>query len=121
VITLFAPIHLRGVAATTTDSIHGALTTVAGILVLIAIAFAAGAFGKPFLIYSIATIVVLPVCGALAFRYAPRLETDLPTPWMGAWERINIYAYLLWAVVLAVGLLRTQDKPSSPSPHSRAA
>jgi hypothetical protein len=30
----------------------------------------------------------------------------LPTPWMGVWERINIYAYMLWVVVLATALLR---------------
>jgi hypothetical protein len=37
---------------------------------------------------------------------ASRLEANLPTPWMGVWERINIYAYMLWVVVLATALLR---------------
>jgi hypothetical protein len=32
-----------------------------------------------------------------------------PTPWAGVWERITIFGYLLWGVVLAIGLLRTQS------------
>lgn len=120
-ITVFAPIHLRGIEATPSDAIHGILTGVAGVFVLVAMAFAVRALGRPFLIYSIATMVVVPVCGALAFRYASRLEANLPTPWMGAWERISIYAYLLWAVVLAIALLRIQRKPQSTLPLARAA
>lgn len=30
----------------------------------------------------------------------------MPTPWMGVWERINIIAYMIWIVVLAILLLR---------------
>ena len=120
-ITLFAPIHLRGIEATATDSIHGILTGVAGAFVLVAMGFAAGALGKPFLIFTIVTMVAVPVCGTLAFRYASRFETNLPTPWMGAWERISIYAYLLWAAVLAIGLLRAHGKSQSTLPDARAA
>lgn len=28
---------------------------------------------------------------------------------MGVWERINIYGYMLWIVILAVILLRAED------------
>jgi hypothetical protein len=28
---------------------------------------------------------------------------------MGVWERITIFGYLLWGVVLAIGLLRAPD------------
>ena len=44
--------------------------------------------------------------GGLTFLEAPRLEANLPTPWIGLWERINISVFLLWIVVLAVRLLR---------------
>jgi hypothetical protein len=37
----------------------------------------------------------------------PRIAADLPTPWVGVWERINVGAFLLWVVVLATALLRT--------------
>jgi hypothetical protein len=76
------------------------------LLMLLAIGFAATAFGKRFRLYSIGTIVLLLVFGALTGLDASRLEANLPTPWMGVWERINIYAYMLWVVVLATALLR---------------
>lgn len=34
----------------------------------------------------------------------------LDAPRFGFWERINIYAFLLWIVVLAVALLRAQKE-----------
>ena len=31
---------------------------------------------------------------------------NLPTPWIGLWERINIIVFLMWVVVLATVLWR---------------
>jgi hypothetical protein len=31
---------------------------------------------------------------------------NLPTPWIGLWERINISVFLMWVVVLAAVLCR---------------
>ena len=45
--------------------------------------------------------------GGLTFLEAPRLQANLPTPWIGLWERINISVFLLWVVVLAPVLWRT--------------
>jgi hypothetical protein len=52
---------------------------------------------------------MLVVGGVLTGLDQPNLEPNLPTPWMGVWERINIYAYMLWVVVLAIALLRAQN------------
>jgi len=76
---------------------------------LLAIGFGAAAFGKGFRLYSIASLVILVAFGALTFLDAPRIAANLPTPWVGIWERINIGVFLLWVVVLAVALLRVQD------------
>jgi cytochrome bd-type quinol oxidase subunit 2 len=65
------------------------------------------AFGKPFRIYSLATIVVLLAFGVLMFLEAPRLQANQPTPWIGLWERINISVFLLWVAMLSVVLWRT--------------
>jgi hypothetical protein len=108
VVTLFFPIHLRGVEGTLTDTMHGILTGVGVLFMLLAIGFGAAAFGKRFRIYSIATFLMLVVGGVLTGLDQPNLEPNLPTPWMGVWERINIYAYMLWVVVLAIALLRAQ-------------
>jgi hypothetical protein len=48
------------------------------------------------------------VTGGLTGTQASRVEANLPTPWAGVTERINIGGYLLWQVVLAIALLRAQ-------------
>jgi hypothetical protein len=108
----FFPMHMRGAGVTLTDTVHKILTMVTVLLMLTAIGFGAAAFRKWFRFYSIATIVILLVFGALTGLDAPRIEANLPTPWVGVTERIDIGVFLLWVVVLAVALLRTQgDKP----------
>lgn len=107
VATLFAPIHMRGVEGTLSDVMHGVLTFVGVLLCMFpAMAFGAAAFGKKFRIYSVGTMLVFLVCGVLASLDQPRLVANLPTPWMGVWERINIFGYMLWIVVLTIVLLR---------------
>lgn len=112
VATLFAPIHLREALAagegTATDAWHGILTFGGALCYLLAMGFGAMAFGKRFRLYSIATMLILVVFGVLTGLDQPQLEANLPTPWMGLWERIDIFATMLWIAVLAIALLRTQ-------------
>jgi hypothetical protein len=109
----FAPMHLRETLAaggsTWSDTMHLVLGGVTVLLMLLAIGFGAAAFGKRFRVYSIASLVILFAFGALTFWDAPRVGANLPTPWIGVWERINIGVFLLWIVVLAMALLRTGD------------
>ncbi len=112
VATIFAPIHLREALAagegTATDAWHGILTFGGVLCYLLAMGFGAMAFGKRFRLYSIATMLILVVFGVLTGLDQPQLEANLPTPWMGLWERIDIFATMLWIAVLAIALLRTQ-------------
>ena len=39
---------------------------------------------------------------------APRLQANLPTPWIGLWERIDVSVFLLWIAVPATAMLRTR-------------
>jgi hypothetical protein len=109
----FAAMHQREVLAagggTLSDTMHVVLGGVTVFLMFLAIGVGATAFGKRFRVYSIATIVVLLVFGGLTFLEAPRLQANLPTPWIGLWERINISVFLLWIAVLAAALLRTPN------------
>ena len=109
----FAPMHLREVIAaggsTLSDTMHLVLASVTVLLMLGAIAFGAAAFGTRFRAYSMASIAILVLFGALTFLDAPALSANLPTPWLGVWERINVGVFLLWVVVLAATLLRLQD------------
>jgi uncharacterized membrane protein len=108
----FAPMHLREVLAagggTLSDTMHLVLGGVTVLLMLLTIGVGAAAFGRRFRIYSIATVVILLVFGVLTFLAAPGVAANRPTPWIGVWERINIGAFLLWDVVLAIALLRAR-------------
>ncbi len=91
---------------------HLILGAVDSLLFLLIIGFGAAAFGKRFRLYSIATIVVLLVFGALMGMDAPRVAANEPTPWLGVTERIMIFGAMLWILVLAVVLLRTEKGPT---------
>jgi hypothetical protein len=52
-------------------------------------------------------MVTLVVAGAATAQGAGGVEANLPTPWLGVWERVNIGVWLLWVAVLAAVLLRT--------------
>jgi len=106
----FAPMHLREVLAagggTWTDTMHIVLAMVTVPLMLVAIGVGAAALGKRFRYYSIASLAILLAFGVLTGRDGPRITANLPTPWIGVFERILIGVYLLWVVVLALALLR---------------
>jgi CubicO group peptidase (beta-lactamase class C family) len=103
---VWPPMHLRGAPTTLTDTLHVVWTIATLLLMLVTIGSGAAAFGTRFRRYSGGTIVTFLVFGILTFRDAPALAANLPTPWMGVWERINAAAYQLWAIVFAVALLR---------------
>jgi hypothetical protein len=109
----FAAMHQREVLAagggTLSDTLHVVLGAVTVLLMFVAIGCGASAFGTPFRLYSIATIVVLLTFGGLTFIEAPRLQANQPTPWIGLWERINISVFLLWIVILGAVLWRTRS------------
>ena len=112
----FAPMHLREELAagggTLSDTMHLVLASVTVVLMLLAMMFGAAALGKWFRLYSIASLVILAAFGALTFLDAPRIAANLPTPWIGVWERINLGVFLLWVAVLATALLRARDTAS---------
>jgi hypothetical protein len=114
------PMHLREVLAagggTLTDTLHLVWTTANGVFTLVAMGFGAAALGRAFRIYSIASIAVLLAAGAMTSMSASRVAANLPTPWMGVWERVNIGAWLLWVAVLSATLLSRATHRTSASP-----
>ena len=104
------PMHQREMIAagggTLTDTMHIVFSFVTVFLMMLAIGFSAAAFGKKFRVYSIVTLIILFFFGGLTGMQSPALEANLPTPWMGVWERICIGAFLVWMSVLAVIQLR---------------
>jgi hypothetical protein len=104
------PMHQREVlaagGATLTDTLHIAFTLITVPLMLLVMGLSAASFGKLFRIYTISSLSIVIVFGVLTGLASPQMEANLPTPWMGVWERIGIGAYMLWVVVLAIILLR---------------
>jgi hypothetical membrane protein len=103
------PMNLRGTADVSGDLPHIALTGVIVLFILLAIASGASLHGRRWRLYSFATFLTLLVSGAWTGLEASRLAAQQPTPWLGVAERINIGAYLLWVLVLAISLLRAQE------------
>ncbi len=105
---LFFPMHLRGAVGTITDIMHITGTIVMSLFLILSIGFGSTAHGRWFHRYSIVTILVLLLFGAWAGLDGPRVAAQLPTPWLGIKERINIYTSMLWVLVFAVILLRAE-------------
>jgi hypothetical protein len=117
VIGLFwPPMHLRGTEPTLTDTLHIAFAVVWNVLAVLTIVFAAAALGARFRLMSVATLAIFLVSGILTGMEAPRIATNLPTPWIGVWERVIIGAFYLWLTVFAVVLLRAQAEPFRNGP-----
>jgi Protein of unknown function (DUF998) len=107
------PMHVRGAELTLTDTMHIVWSMATVLLMTLAMGFGAIAFGSRFRLYSIATLGILVVSGALAGMDGPRIAANLPTPWVGIWQRISIVALMLWLIVLATRLLRAPtDRPA---------
>jgi len=100
------PMHMRGASPTLTDTLHLVWAAATLLLMLVTITFGAAAFGRRFRQFSLGIVVTFVVFGILTFRDAPGMVANLPTPWIGVWERINIGAYMLWLIVFALALLR---------------
>ena len=113
------PMHQREVLAagggTLTDTLHILFSVVAVLLMMIAMAFSAAAFRNWFRAFSVVMLAVALFFGLATAFEGPRMEADLPTPWIGVWERISIGAYLLWVVVLALTVLGKRKYYASPT------
>jgi uncharacterized membrane protein SirB2 len=103
------PMHMRGAEFSITDTMHLVMSGVTVILITLFISFGSGARGKWFRLYSILTILAMWGFGAFVGMQAPRVAAGLPTPWMGAMERVSVYSPMLWLIVLAAVLLRTRE------------
>ncbi len=107
---LFFQMDMRGAEATPRGSLHGAMTAVMALFILLSMGFGAFLVGRWFRFYSFATIVIVITFGVLTGLQIPQLEAGQYTPWMGLTERINIYATMLWFAALAIALLRAHEE-----------
>lgn len=107
------PMNVRGTGGVGGDVPHIVLTGVIVLLILAAVAAGALARGPAFRLYSLATLVIILMFGALVGIEARGMATGEPTPSIGLTERVNIGAFLLWVAVLAISLLCQQPATTS--------
>ena len=109
------PMHQREIIAagggTISDTLHLVWAFVHLVLMLLMIGFGAAALGKGFRIFSAAIVVIFIIFGTLTTIDSRGIETNLPTPFVGIWERINIGAYMLWVVVFSMMLMKRNNQP----------
>ncbi len=122
------PMHQRAVlaagGATMTDTLHIVWTIVTGVFFMVALGFGAAALGKRFRVYSPVTMAIVFACGAWTGTYAAAIQANMPTPWVGVWERVNTNVFMLWVVVVATMLLRAarsarRQQPVTAAPYAR--
>lgn len=77
---------------------------------LLALRAASTLSGDRFRAFTSATAVALVVPAILMAPDIPKVARNEPTPWMGAIERVNIYATALWVAVLGIVLMRDEDE-----------
>jgi hypothetical protein len=112
-IGLFGPtvfeMNMRGRGGNATaDVLHIALTGVLVVLIFASVAFGASIWGRWFRLYSMSTLLMMVVFGVLTSLAMRGIGTGERTPWVGVMERIDIGAFLLWVLVLAISLFRVQ-------------
>lgn len=109
----FFPEDLTKTVSAFTNTMHILITVVTVLSWILILGFAANLFGKRFRLYTIGTVLtVLMFGGVLTGSQAAARLAGQPAPWLGLMERINIYSFMLWVIVLAIGLLRAYSDSS---------
>jgi hypothetical protein len=102
----FAPMTARGGERTTSDVLHIVMTGLTVPTLLVITVVAARAFGRGFRVYSIATVAAVLAFAVPTSLAVPRIDAGLPTPWLGVYERIMVWGWMVWMGALSVALLR---------------
>lgn len=111
------PLHLDEPVNSPANTMHSIFAAIQVLLVLLTMGFGAIAYRNWFRFYSIGTLLVLLAAGVAAFWPAVAGQSTPPV-WFGIVERINVYGYLLWILVLAVVLLRGGKEGQNQKPHN---
>jgi hypothetical protein len=118
----FFPMSSRGMESGVNDTMHPVLTMAFGVCIVGAVAASAVAFHGWFRFYAIASLVVIVAFAGLTGPLLSDVANNLPTPWLGAFERVNAYATFAWMVGLALVLLRrTGTEPPGGGTHGSPA
>lgn len=105
----FAPMHERGTPQGATGAWHARLTGVQVVAIFAMLLCGTRTLSRRFRIASWATIGLQLTLGILVAVLTTDPATDAPSPWFGVTERLLIYSWMGWTVVLASALLRERQ------------
>ena len=97
------PMNMRGVEFALTDALHIAWIFLVVPLMMLSIWFSRDVVGRAFAYVS---LIIVFGFGLLTGLDGPNVAANLPTPYVGLWERISIAAWVVWLVVFSVGMMR---------------
>lgn len=104
-----APMHQREILAagggTWQDTMHLVTGAVSSVFFFAMIGVGGFAFGRRFRWYSLITVGLMIVFGALMNSQVEAVGDNQPTPWLGIWERITVEGAMLWEATFAAVLL----------------
>ena len=100
----FAPMHQRGTVElnTETDVLHIAFAMLQLLVMILFIGIGSTAGGKRFKYYSYLSIIAMLVFGAIVTQQINAIASGQKTPWMGLFERVSVYAPIVWIIVFAL-------------------
>ena len=107
----------RDLASGFNDTMHITMSGGFSVLVVAVMAVSAAAYRGWVRLYSLVTIALVVGFGVASVGAIRGIEQN-DTPWAGAFERINAYAYFAWLVVLAITVVR--EGPRRAPSESRA-
>jgi hypothetical protein len=113
----FFPEDLNMPVSAFTNTMHIIITIVTVLSWMLILGFGATAFGMRFRLYTIVTLLMVLIFGISTGPQAAALIAGRPAPWLGLTERINIYSFMIWVVVLAITLLRVTENREVFSSH----
>lgn len=116
---LFFPMTARsdmvaGAAMPSNDIGHIVMSMFTVALIMTAFVSGAIALGGWFRVYSILTAVAAMIFGLLTSAMSAKIATGEGTPFMGLYERVNVFGWALWLTVLSVILIRRERSEPRP-------
>jgi hypothetical protein len=101
---------------------HITATMIMSVSLMLAMISARSTLSNRWRTYTYATLATMLFFGALTSRQAGDIVAGLATPWSGVYERVNIYAIMLWIALLSAGLLKSAGSIARPAtPTARHA
>jgi hypothetical protein len=105
-IAVFFPMHPGEAVSTFANTMNVILMGTGVIFFLLAISFGAAAFRNWFRLYSIGTLLVFLVLTILGIWFVPQINAGEPISRVGVQERVMVFGFLVWLVLLAINLLQ---------------